>query len=147
MRVCSKCKLPKPLSQFNFKVKDRGVRQYQCIECTRAFVRDHYQRNRNYYLVKAQKRNQKQRTEARIYVKEYLSVHPCIDCGESDIVVLEFDHRQHKFSEIASLIAGRYPLRKVQEEIEKCDVRCANCHRRKTARERDWFKGSDKMSP
>jgi hypothetical protein len=70
-------------------------------------------------------------------VFEYLSVHPCVDCGESDPVVLEFDHRDAttKFRAVAQMIEARYAWSTILEEIEKCDVRCANCHRRKTSRQ------------
>lgn len=146
MKVCTKCKKQKPLSEFNFKIKKLGLRQYQCVECTRAFVKSHYERNRDYYLRKARKRNTINRSEAQSYIRSYLLQHPCVDCGESDTTVLEFDHRKNKFKEVAELIRGRYPLLKVKEEVEKCDVRCANCHRRKTAREFGWLKNIEKMS-
>ena len=62
----------------------------------------------------------------------YLSEHPCVDCGEVDSVVLDFDHvRGKKFKNIAEM-ANSYPWLSVLKEIEKCVVRCANCHRRKT---------------
>ncbi len=147
MKVCTKCKKGKLLNEFNFRVKKIRLRQYQCIECTRAFVRDHYKRNKEYYLVKARKRNAEKRLEAQNYVRSHLLRHPCVDCGESDVVVLEFDHMGDKLKEVSNLIKGRYPLSQVKEEVEKCEVRCANCHRRKTAREFGWFKNLDKMSP
>lgn len=66
----------------------------------------------------------------KVYVSEYLLAHPCIECGESDIVVLECDHRGDKLDGIGKILsAGRFNA--MVEEIKKCDVRCANCHRRK----------------
>ena len=147
MKVCTKCKKEKSLDEFNFRVKKIELRQYQCRECTRAFIRSHYKRNKDYYLAKARKRNTEKRIEAHSYVRNYLLRHPCVDCGESDTIVLEFDHRGDKLKEVANLIRGRYPLLQVKEEIEKCDVRCANCHRRKTAKDFGWLKNIDKMSP
>ncbi|MBI2674343.1 MAG: hypothetical protein HYX22_01230 [Candidatus Yanofskybacteria bacterium] len=146
MKICTKCKKEKSPNEFNFRVKNIGLRQYQCRECTRAFVRSHYQRNKEYYLIKAKRRNTGQRLEARSYIKEYLQKHSCIDCGESDIIVLEFDHKDNKFKEVAGLV-GHYPLLKIKEEIKKCDVRCANCHRKKTAKKFGWSKSIEKMSP
>lgn len=68
------------------------------------------------------------------YIGKYLSTHSCVDCGENDILVLEFDHKDRisKSSEISKMVKGRATLAKVIQEIQKCDVRCANCHRRKT---------------
>ncbi len=146
MKVCTKCKKKKSLNEFNFRLKSTGLRQYHCIECTRAFVKDHYERNKEYYLIKARKRNYKKRLEIQQYVKEYFSKNHCVDCGESDPVVLEFDHLSDKIKEVANLIRGRYNLSIVKAEIRKCAVRCANCHRRKTAKEFGWFKGWRKMS-
>jgi len=74
------------------------------------------------------------------YVKAYLLGHPCIDCGEKDIIVLEFDHKDRttKYKAIAHLIGGK--LETLITEIEKCEVRCANCHKRKTAKQFGWWR-------
>ena len=70
-------------------------------------------------------------------VFDYLREHPCVDCGEADPVVLEFDHRDAatRTLYVAQMIERRYAWAKIQAEIEKCDVRWANCHRRKTSRQ------------
>jgi hypothetical protein len=76
----------------------------------------------------------KQREIKRDWVCEYLNANPCIDCGEDDIVVLEFDHRDSKtkITEVPKMMNSTYSLDKLKEEIDKCDIRCANCHNRKT---------------
>ena len=67
----------------------------------------------------------------REYIDNYLTSHPCVDCGEKDIVVLDFDHvRGIKEIEVTRMIK-RNSLKKIDEEIKKCEVRCANCHRRR----------------
>lgn len=65
------------------------------------------------------------------YIEQYLLKHPCADCGFVDIRCLEFDHMNpsQKFKKISYLKGTHYSLQKIQEEIEKCEVRCANCHR------------------
>ena len=56
---------------------------------------------------------------------KYLSAHPCVDCGESDPIVLCFDHRdQTKKKRLVNT------LHSLKYEAPKCDVRCANCHMR-----------------
>ena len=82
-------------------------------------------------LYAAQKRH---RMKIRAHMFEYLSTKACIDCGEKDPVVLEFDHRDQKtkFKKIASMLSGHYSWESVEKEIAKCEIRCANCHRRKT---------------
>jgi len=69
-------------------------------------------------------------------VFEYLTNHCCINCGESDPIVLEFDHRDRndKIESVSQLIRNS-SWKRIELEIQKCDVLCANCHRRKTAAE------------
>ena len=64
---------------------------------------------------------------------DYLYTNPCVDCGEADPIVLEFDHQRDKQYNIAKLITNNCSLKTLVVEIDKCEVRCANCHRRKTA--------------
>ena len=65
---------------------------------------------------------------------EYLLSHPCVDCGEKDPVVLEFDHvRGVKEWNVSLLVRSNSSWKRVLEEIEKCEVVCANCHKRRTA--------------
>lgn len=73
---------------------------------------------------------------------EYLVVHPCVDCAEPDPIVLEFDHveRSKKRASVAFLARSGYPWSTVLNELAKCEVRCANCHRRRTAEQFDWPK-------
>ncbi|QGH79030.1 endonuclease VII [Streptomyces phage Enygma] len=80
----------------------------------------------------------RQREEKRQFVCEYLSSHPCVDCGESDIIVLEFDHTGdiEKVSDVSKMMNNGTSLSRMKEEIAKCEVRCCNCHRRKTVERR-----------
>lgn len=72
----------------------------------------------------------RRRLRAKLIVLEYLQFHPCLDCGETDVLVLEFDHRGKKKACISFLVRmGRCSA--LLREIEKCDVRCANCHRKR----------------
>lgn len=97
----------------------------------------HYLKNKKDYQwreKKAIKRNKK-------FVLEYLYQHPCVDCGESDPVVLEFDHiKGEKFKELNYMTRNSYSIETIKKEIEKCEVRCANCHRRITAKRQNWVK-------
>lgn len=67
---------------------------------------------------------------------EYLSKYHCIDCGEKDIIVLEFDHREGVDKKICiSVAVGRgWKWESILVEIAKCDVCCANCHKKRTNR-------------
>ena len=67
------------------------------------------------------------------FLLEFFAANPCVDCGEIDPLVLEFDHLSDKDFNIAKGIRDRN-WQSVLDEIAKCDVVCANCHRRRTAR-------------
>lgn len=85
----------------------------------------------------AKKKARREVTIAKVW--EYLSLHPCIDCSEADPIVLEFDHvRGEKVMEISDMLSKGFGWGRISEEIVKCEVRCANCHRRRTAIQQGW---------
>jgi L-lysine 2,3-aminomutase len=90
-------------------------------------------------------RIEKIREENRQLVLDYLREHPCIDCGEADPIVLQFDHRNPKDKKkaVANLVRY-YSTEVVGTEIAKCDVRCANCHIRRTGKQFGWWKNDKK---
>ena len=133
MRPCPKCGRLLADEDFNWKV--RGIRRaFYCKECSREYIKEHYKKNTSYYIAKAKVRKQKVRQEHFSYIESYLERHPCVDCGETDILVLEFDHRDRKDKcyDISVLTMKGVKLQRVIDEIAKCDVRCSNCHRRRT---------------
>jgi hypothetical protein len=140
-KTCPRCKRELKEDDFNWKIKNVR-RAYYCRDCSRQYVKDHYKNNKRYYLSKAKKRNILARKAVFEYIGSYLSQHACVDCGEDDILVLEFDHRDRneKTSEISKMIRQRISMKRVAEEISKCDVRCANCHRRKSQKESGSWK-------
>lgn len=87
---------------------------------------------------KCQKRRRKER--AREHVYSYLEKKHCVDCAEKDPIVLQFDHvSDEKHANISKLMNDGTGIEKIQAEMEKCVVRCANCHTRKTARDYNWY--------
>lgn len=113
---------------------------YRDVEKQRLSVRKHYQSHKQYYIDKARRLDEKYRAIKREFIVEYLKNHPCVDCGEADIVVLDFDHVKDKVLDISHMMQQKWSLKKIQIEIIKCEVRCANCHRRKTAKDRGYYK-------
>lgn len=93
----------------------------------------HYVSNKTLVKSRAVSFKRFARERNRKHLRKHLSSNPCVDCGESDIVVLDFDHvRGNKISSLADSVNKAWSLRKIDEEIEKCEIRCANCHRRIT---------------
>ena len=92
------------------------------------FQREHFSSNSGYYVAK----NREYRARLREIVKQAKSK-PCMDCGHVyPYYVMDFDHvRGKKLMEIPRLIVLQSRI-KLLEEIKKCDVVCANCHRIRT---------------
>lgn len=139
MRRCTICLKEQPLEEFSWRNKSKGILHKRCQECQRSYGKKHYQRNKAYYKKKAHK-SERAPQRRRQYVWDYLLEHPCVDCGEQDPVVLEFDHTNpaEKRYSVANLVS-RYTLNTLIIEINKCQVRCANCHRRKTAAQLGYY--------
>lgn len=141
MKICTKCKVDylAPLEDyFNKKHDTKDGFQYRCKKCIAEFHKDHYQKRKQYYKKKARKHNSEYRKRNVQLMMDYLKEHPCVDCGEKDPIILEFDHRGDKVINVSEM--GNYSVKALQKEIAKCDVRCANCHRRKTAEQLGWYK-------
>jgi len=142
MKRCNSCGIEKEETEFNYRYKALGIRQPTCKECQKGFRKNWYEGEaKERHLENVKTRKLRVRDEAREFVYQYLSTHPCIQCGEGDPMVLEFHHRGGKDLPVSVMVAGGYPIHKIQEEIDKCDVLCANCHRRLTMSERGWFRG------
>jgi hypothetical protein len=134
---CGKCRDIKPLSAFSKSSRAKDGLQAQCKQCAAAY----FQANRATIIPQIRVRVARVKVEVRQAVWDYLLTHPCVDCGESDPVVLEFDHvRGEKRDAVQELVGDGHTLRIVMAEIAKCDVRCANCHRRKTAAQLGWYR-------
>lgn len=140
---CSACGGVKAHSAFSFANEaERSLNSY-CRDCHAAYRHGHYLANKPEYIRRAVAQVRGRRELNRREVLIYLAAHPCVDCGINDPVVLEFDHRHpgEKVTEVSRLIPSkRWP--RVLSEIDKCDVRCVNCHRRKTALQFSWAKSS-----
>src|SRR5208337_2844295 len=140
-KLCRCSPTLKPITDFPFRNKARGLRASDCRDCRRKYVRSHYNRNKQHYRDKEVTSRAKVVAENRTKLLSYLAEHPCIDCGETDVVVLDFDHvRGEKLGDVATMVCQKFSWETISKEIEKCVVRCANDHRRKTARERSTYR-------
>jgi hypothetical protein len=142
-KICGKCKLPKGVSQFHRKGK--GYNSW-CKSCSKEYKDNHYKINKSTYLKRLSKYKKKNQREIRLYVLHYFDQHPCVDCGNQDIEVLDFDHQDNKKYNVAVLLQSGYPLETVKKEIAKCEVRCANCHRKRTSKQYGWWRSKASSS-
>jgi hypothetical protein len=144
IKTCIVCKQEKSISEFNKnKNHEDGLSKF-CRECCKASNKKYYESNKRKSHDRRNELRKKQRVLCKKLIWDYLEGHPCIDCGETDPVVLEFDHVNGiKSYNICNMRAQGYSLVTLMDEINKCVVRCANCHRRKTAKEQNWWKLTD----
>jgi len=137
MKRCGTCHVDLPLDQFSLRRASRDGLQSRCRQCWAAD-----------YLANADERKAAAAAGAvrtarrhRERLAKYLDEHPCVDCGEADLRCLDFDHREpaDKLSNVSALVWTHARWERVLAEIAKCDVRCANCHRKRTGAQRnDW---------
>lgn len=111
-----------------------------CIACEKKYKAEYHQKNKARRMPLIRAADKAAKLAKRIWAYNYLLNNPCKECGESNPVVLEFNHRNpaEKCFAIADGLA-RYAFDKVKAEIEKCEVLCANCHRKVTARQFGWY--------
>jgi hypothetical protein len=95
--------------------------------------REHYEANRQRYIDMEARRKRTRNEQRMAQLIEFLRANPCADCGERDPLVLEFDHLGNKEFNISKGFSGRN-WQSILDEMAKCEVVCANCHRRRTAR-------------
>lgn len=137
VKYCPRCQTSKPFEQFNVSRERKDGHQPYCRECTKEINNSGYRNGAR----KQQVRDAAIRAKAKAaqFLYEYLLDHPCTDCGERDVVVLQFDHVHGKAWDISALMTCSIP--RIQLELVKCEVRCANCHVRATAeRHGGWWR-------
>jgi hypothetical protein len=140
---------------YHLKIGKKLVTKYQCKLCSAIKGKKQRKENAAWYKKysrewwaknkkRAKEYHRSSKLERMTYVFAYLQSHPCVDCPEKDPVVLEFDHvRGTKLQNISVMIQTGYSLDTIQKEIDKCEVRCANCHRKKTAHQLGYYKYLD----
>jgi hypothetical protein len=141
-KICKSCGLERDAEKdFNWEYKSRGKRQARCKYCQSELSKLHYLNNKGIYNERTRARKAQVLTENMSRISSHLSMHPCVDCGNPDIRVLEFDHvRGHKTEEISHLLSQGCGWPRIESEIAKCEVRCANCHRIKTLERGKWWR-------
>lgn len=132
---CCTCKLIKPVEQFYYKNRAQGLRQPYCKACKALYNAQWYGKNREKQLADV-KRTKKQRSAAALALVASAKDNPCTDCGERlPPCAMDFDHvRGEKVANISKMVNEGPSLSRLQEELDKCELVCSNCHRIRTLR-------------
>jgi len=133
-KICCRCNEEKTIDDFLWRNKDKGIKHCQCRICYKQIRKKNYDTNKQYYLDK-NKRIKKRNTE---WYKNYKNNLSCEKCGESHIACLDFHHKneKEKLNNVSIMRATSFSIEKIKEEIGKCVVLCANCHRKHHYEER-----------
>lgn len=135
-QTCPRCQRDLGVAEFGFRDRQHTRRQSYCRACQNHAWREWYaepaNKERHLALVAARRRRRIQRNRALVSAAKD---RPCEDCGgEFDTEVMDLDHiTGEKLGEVSSMIYTA-ATSAVRREIAKCEVVCANCHRRRTRR-------------
>ncbi len=146
IKRCTVCGIDKPLELFYHKNKIRNKYHSQCKDCyavkRKYFYDAHYAKYGDAYRLRARVRKANTKRDRQDKMAEYMVGKGCEHCGIDDIRVLDFDHLDPKLKSfsIARAINESYSWDKILEEIKKCRILCANCHRIRTAEQYNWRK-------
>jgi len=128
MKKCTNCKEEKSEEHFAWKNKAKGLRQNKCKICYSAY-------NRTYYH-SGEKHKQKARVRANIEktaqkYRAWKDLQSCNECDESAAECLDLHHLDPTKKDFS--LSGSYQMytwERIQKELHKCVVLCANCHRK-----------------
>ena len=138
MRQCSKCGSNKsPEDFYKRKTGLRSGEYYEkCKECYKSRGRSYYTENRLRQSGLALIRKQKYKAERRRFIEKLKKDKPCVDCGQTyPPWAMDFDHLDGsvKIGSISRMaVTNTSSFEKIEIEIAKCELVCANCHRQRT---------------
>lgn len=132
MKKCGKCGETKARSEFHKnRTKKDGLRN-MCKDCSTGYQRQYYKRKPKKY----NQHNRRNYLRNKEFVDRYRRLCICKECGESKWYVLDFHHIKDKDTEVSTLVRNQASIERIKNEIRKCEVLCANCHREKHYLER-----------
>ena len=147
LKRCASCKKEKPKKEFYINRKKPDGRQYKCKKCQRLYHnKQWYAKNKKTRLKQVKERKEKLRNENYEKVLYLYFAKGCVDCGSRDHRVLEFDHvrgvkkRFHRTEGVSYMVRNGYKWSTIKREIEKCEVRCRNCHKIKTYKDYAYYR-------
>lgn len=126
MKKCCHCKLEKPLEKFSKHPSHHDGLSSVCKDCKNDYNKKHYQTYKQHYLDKSKK----QRLKIQEWFKDYKSKLKCARCPENHPATLDFHHTEDKEFNISNMSGRKHSINSILKEISKCEVLCANCHRK-----------------
>jgi hypothetical protein len=127
MKICTICKQSKEGCEFNKNKSRRDGLQSRCRSCDRSRAKAYYYEKHE--ISKQQGKARRKRYFA--WYKQIRQAQQCNKCGEKRWYVLDFHHTDEtkKSFTVSNMLIRGLSRKKILEEIAKCVVLCANCHR------------------
>ncbi len=125
MRKCKEC---------NNEYEEYGPRHKLCRPCKREYDNAIYA-NLSPEKLERRKGLAKQRRQDNLtWLRQKKADSGCFDCGITDFRVLDFDHlpQYEKEINLGDVCRHGWSQERIQEEVDKCEVVCSNCHRIRT---------------
>ena len=124
-KLCTKCKTEKDVSEFYKRSAAKDGLHCHCKDCVNQYDK---QRDKS----KLARKNRKCRNNKKEWFRELKSTLKCSMCSEDHPATLDFHHKDanSKDKDVSFLAARSYSKQRVLEEISKCIILCANCHRK-----------------
>lgn len=141
MKKCTNCKETKTLDEFNKRTQSKDGLQSTCRICNRKQARAYYAANKEAHSKKIYASKVRRLEANRKKLLAFLAENPCIDCGYTNELALDFDHvHGKKKANVTTLLKEGYSWKIIKAEINKCEVRCRNCHSIKTHLEQKSYR-------
>ena len=103
---------------------------YKNKENEKRYKREHYLKNKDKYKERAKVSNEIYRERNRKFVNDYKLKHGCSICGYNKCAsAIDFHHESDKVESVARLVNFSCSTKRILEEIDRCIVVCATCHR------------------
>lgn len=130
MKFCKRCQLDKPIIEFDSTTNRSKDKLFSwCRSCRKIYDKERYDRigSKTWLIIRRNVRK-----ERKNWFVEYKSKLKCSMCPENHPSTLDFHHKdpKSKLDCISNLVAKGIKEETILEEILKCDVLCANCHRK-----------------
>lgn len=126
MKYCKYCDTEKPISEFHKNKKKKDGLADRCKSCRKDYHHDHYLKNSKTYVLKAKE----YKNNIKKWFEEFKQTLKCENCNENRWWVLDFHHNDPNIKDgNVSIFIQNGNKKKAIEEIKKCKVLCANCHR------------------
>lgn len=139
MKTCIRCNIEKSIEDFYRRAANKDGRQGYCKECAKIHYKTWQEQSPERKNRHAEWRKQRVAEVRKLFI-QYMKDKCCIDCGNTNIIVLQHDHvsGDKKFG-VTEMINRGHSWEAVLQEIAKCEIRCANCHTIVTAQRGNWW--------